>query len=92
MQAPELNTLQNDKIANIFDEWLNDGWKSNSITASPQHENLMDLNRTTPDWLEWDPLSASSTSKGKNSWNLQASSKLFRVNIGIDSISGSQQY
>jgi len=64
MQAHESSTLQDDKIASIFDEWLNDGWKSNSVTASPQRENLMDLQRTTPDWLEWDPLSTGSTSKG----------------------------
>ena len=62
LQSQQLNTLQDDRMANIFDEWLNDGWKSSSVTASPQHENLLEK-KTTPDWLEWDPLSSASSAK-----------------------------
>lgn len=53
---------QDARLTSVFDEWLNDGWTSNSTSASPQHEGTRTntvSKEDVPNWLEWDPLNES---------------------------------
>ena len=64
LQASQSDPKQIEKLTSVFDDWLKDGWKSNSVAASPQHENQLDK-KAPPNWLEWDPLSTVSDARSK---------------------------